>query len=207
MTIKAKPLPPAVILAGGRAIRMGGREKCLLQLGGQKILSHVIARLAPQVSQIALNANGNPKRFSDFNYPVIPDSIAGFVGPLAGVLAGMDWAASIGQTEIISVASDTPFFPKDLVQRLREKADITCFPLVLAAENHPTKGRIRHPTFGLWPIELREDLRSSLQSGLRKIVHWTDRHKGHCVDFATKEGRAFFNVNTPEDLIAAETLL
>ncbi len=207
MTLATRSLPPAVILAGGRATRMGGQEKCLLHLGGQSILSHVIARLAPQVSQIALNANGNPQRFSDFNYPVIPDSSDGFLGPLAGILAGMDWASAIGQTEIVSVASDTPFFPKDLVQRLREKSRRVEFPLVLAAENHPTKGKVRHPTFGLWPVELREDLRRSLQSGLRKIVRWTDQNQGICVEFPPTEGRAFFNVNTPEDLIAAEKLL
>jgi molybdopterin-guanine dinucleotide biosynthesis protein A len=203
--------PLGVILAGGRATRMGGGDKALLRLGDKSILTHVIARLAPQVGALALNANGDPARFSAYDLPVLPDPIAGFAGPLVGVLAGLDWAAGEGAEAIVTVAADTPFFPCDLVPRLMLAAEGMAHPLVLAATprgEEDTKsmsrgGLIRHPTFGLWPVALRDDLRAALEEGLRKVVLWTDRHGG-CEVLFDDAHDPFFNVNTPEDLAEAQ---
>lgn len=203
--------PLGVILAGGRATRMGGGDKTLLRLCDKSILAHVIARLAPQVGALALNANGDPARFSAYDLPVLPDPIAGFAGPLVGVLAGLDWAAGEGAEAIVTVAADTPFFPCDLVPRLMLAAEGMAHPLVLAATprgEEDTKsmsrgGLIRHPTFGLWPVALRDDLRAALEEGLRKVVLWTDRHGGREVLFDDAHD-PFFNVNTPEDLAEAQ---
>lgn len=197
--------PLGVILAGGQATRMGGGDKGLLPLGGSTLLSLVIDRLAPQVADMALNANGDAARFASFNLPVLPDSIDGFVGPLAGVLAGLDWAAAQGGDTIVTAAADTPFFPCDLVPQLLLACKGMEHPLVLAATPDAKRGTARHPTFGLWPVALRDDLRAALQGGLRKVVLWTDQHKGRTAMFAD-EG-AFFNVNTPDDLAKAEQML
>lgn len=191
-----------VILAGGRATRMGGGDKGALMLGGSSLLSRCIARLAPQVDAMVLNANGDPARFDGFGLPVVADTVPGFVGPLAGVLAGMDWAADHGAEAVISVAADTPFFPLDLAQRLRDEGD-----LVLAATPDPVRRLNRHPTFGLWPVALREDLRAALEGGLRKVVLWTDRHDAGLAMFEATPFDPFFNINTPEDLVRAEGLL
>lgn len=179
----------------------------MLSLGGQTILSRVIDRLSPQVAGLALNANGEAGRFDPFGLPVIADSIDGFVGPLAGVLAGLDWAAGQGADSIVTAAADTPFFPADLVQKLQAAGDGMTHPLVLAATPDPERGQIRHPTFGLWPVALRDDLRAALSDGLRKVVIWTDRHDGRVAVFPVQGVDPFFNVNTPEDLSVAETLL
>ncbi len=208
--------PLGVILAGGLATRMGGGDKGLLSLGGQSLMARVIDRLSPQVRQIALNANGDGARFDDFGLPVIPDSIEGFAGPLAGVLAGLDWAAEQGAEAIVTVAADTPFFPHDLVARLVAASDGQAHPLVLATTpksgdevlKSGGKGRVnRHPTFGLWPVTLRDDLRAALTGGLRKVVLWTDQHGGREALFEAEPFDPFFNVNTPDDLARAEGLL
>jgi molybdopterin-guanine dinucleotide biosynthesis protein A len=208
--------PLGVILAGGLATRMGGGDKGLLSLGGQSLMVRVIDRLSPQVRQIALNANGDGARFDDFGLPVIPDSIEGFAGPLAGVLAGLDWAAEQEATAIVTVAADTPFFPHDLVARLVAASDGQSHPLVLATTpksgdevlKSGGKGRVnRHPTFGLWPVALRDDLRAALEGGLRKVVLWTDQHGGREALFEAEPFDPFFNVNTPDDLARAEGLL
>ena len=205
--------PVGVILAGGLATRMGGGDKALLQLGGQSLLARVIARLEPQVAGLALNANGDPARFAGFGLPVVADSVEGFAGPLAGVLAGLDWAAELGADAIVTVAADTPFFPCDLVPRLLMAAEGMAAPLALAATprgdadtRSMTGGLIRHPTFGLWPVALRDDLRAALQDGLRKVVIWTDAHDGRLAEFPDAGG-PFFNVNTPDDLAQAEAML
>tara|TARA_R110002033_G_scaffold25018_7_gene58232 strand:- start:5003 stop:5629 length:627 start_codon:yes stop_codon:yes gene_type:complete len=205
--------PVGVILAGGLATRMGGGDKALLQLGGQSLLARVIARLEPQVAGLALNANGDPARFASFGLPVVADSVEGFAGPLAGVLAGLDWAAELGADAIVTVAADTPFFPCDLVPRLLMAAEGMAAPLALAATprgdadtRSMTGGLIRHPTFGLWPVALRDDLRAALQDGLRKVVIWTDAHDGRLAEFPDAGG-PFFNVNTPDDLAQAEAML
>jgi molybdopterin-guanine dinucleotide biosynthesis protein A len=197
--------PFGVILAGGQATRMGGGDKGLRMLGGQSLLARVEARLAPQVAEIALNANGDAARFENLGMPVIGDSVEGFVGPLAGVLAGLDWAASHGAETIVTAAADTPFFPCDLVPQLLLASEGMTHPLVLAATPDAKRGRARHPTFGLWPVALRDDLREALEGGLRKVVLWTDTHGGREALFPQEE--AFFNVNTPDDLAQAETML
>jgi molybdopterin-guanine dinucleotide biosynthesis protein A len=181
-----------------------------LPLGDGVILDHVLARLGPQVGALALNANGDPERFAAFGLPVLPDPVADYPGPLAGVLAGLDWAAGEGAGAIVTVAADTPFFPCDLVARLQSVAEGMTHPLVLAATprgEEETKsmsrgGQVRHPTFGLWPVGLRDDLRAALEGGLRKVVLWTDRHGGREALF--DEADAFFNVNTPKDLAEAQ---
>ena len=207
--------PVGIILAGGQATRMGGGDKCLRLIGGQSILTRVIARLSPQVDSLALNANGNPARFGAFNLPVVGDSVEGFPGPLAGVLAGLDWAAEQGAQTIVTVAADTPFFPEDLVPRLQLCAEGMNDPLVLAAtpkgaartKSMSRSGLIRHPTFGLWPVALREDLRTAINEGVSKVVIWTERHGGRECVFPTDRGDPFFNVNTPEDLEQAEGMV
>ena len=194
--------PFGVILAGGLATRMGGGDKCLLPLGGKPLLTYSIDRLRPQVADLALNANGDPARFKDFNIPVVPDSIEGFAGPLAGVLAGLDWAAGEGSEYIVTAAADTPFFPTDLVPRLMLAVENGAKPIALARTSVG-----RHPTFGLWPVDLREDLRAALENGTRKVVAWTEKHGTAYADFPTSGFDPFFNVNTPEDLAEAEALL
>ncbi|MEW9919712.1 molybdenum cofactor guanylyltransferase MobA [Marimonas sp. MJW-29] len=197
--------PYGVILAGGQATRMGGGDKGLLSLGGRTLLSRVIDRLEPQVAGLALNANGDPERFADVGLPVIPDSIDGFAGPLAGVLAGLDWVAEQGGETLVTAAADTPFFPRDLVPQLLLASEGMEHPLVLAATPDAKRGTARHPTFGLWPVALRDDLRQALKEGLRKVILWTDRHGGREALFPQEA--AFFNVNTPEDLAQAEAML
>jgi len=189
--------PLGVILAGGLARRMGGGDKGLLQLGGATILDRVIDRLRPQVGGLALNANGDPSRFAELGLPVIQDSIEGYAGPLAGVLAGLDWAAGQGAMHIVTAAWDTPIFPTDLVTRLEAEPG----PITLA---RTPEGR--HPTFGLWPVALRDDLRAELLAGTRKVLAWSDKHGTSYADF-DGDPDPFFNVNTPEDLAAAEELL
>lgn len=196
--------PLGVILAGGQATRMGGGDKGLLPLGQGTLLSSVIDRLEPQVAGLALNANGDAARFSDLGLPVLADSVEGFAGPLAGVLAGLDWAAEQGAEAIVTAAADTPFFPCDLVPRLLLAADGMTHPLALAATPDAKRGSARHPTFGLWPVALRDDLRAALQGGLRKVVLWTQAHDGREALFPDEA--AFFNVNTPEDLAKAEAM-
>ncbi len=197
--------PLGVILAGGRARRMGGSDKALLKLGDQTLLSQVVTRLNPQVSEIILNANGDPSRFSDFGLPVVADNMAGFFGPLAGVLAGMDWAAQHQQEYIVTVAADTPFFPTDLVAELRRSLSTGKNQIALAATPDPERGMMRHPTFGLWPVALREDLRAALIGGIRKVVQWADPHGVAQVPFPVRGLDPFFNVNTPADLLLVQS--
>ncbi|MBY6056215.1 molybdenum cofactor guanylyltransferase MobA [Leisingera daeponensis] len=208
--------PLGVILAGGLATRMGGGDKGRLQVGGQSLICRVINRLSPQVASLALNANGDPERFADLGLPVIADSIEGFAGPLAGVLAGLDWAAEQGADTIVTAAADTPFFPQDLVARLTATAEGMEHPLVMATtprtgdealKSGGGKRVNRHPAFGLWPVALRDDLRAGLNDGLRKVVLWTDRHGGRETLFEADPFDPFFNINTPEDLAKAEALL
>ncbi|MBE1285759.1 MAG: molybdenum cofactor guanylyltransferase MobA [Rhodobacteraceae bacterium] len=214
--VEQKQKPLGVILAGGLATRMGGGDKGRLQIGGRSLLSHVVDRLEPQVSGLALNANGDPDRFEDLGLPVIADSIDGFAGPLAGVLAGLDWAADQGANSIVTAAADTPFFPQDLAERLVAASGGQAHPLVLATTPRSQDETLksgggkkvnRHPTFGLWPVALRDDLRDALNDGLRKVVLWTDRHDGREAMFPTIPFDPFFNVNTPEDLERARELV
>jgi molybdopterin-guanine dinucleotide biosynthesis protein A len=187
----------AVILAGGQARRMGGGDKGRLMLGDQTLIQRVIDRITPQVSAVVLNANGDLSRFDDLGLPVVSDSVADFPGPLAGVLAGMDWAAEQGHDWLISVAADTPSFPLDLVEKLSGYDT----PVVLAATPDPERGRLPQPTFGRWQVALRDDLRAALEDGVRKIRQWTQA-KGESL--ALFDENDFFNINTPEDLAWAE---
>jgi len=199
--------PLGIILAGGLSRRMGGGDKALLTLAGDPLLAHVIRRIRPQVADPALNANGDPDRFKAFGLPVIADTISGFAGPLAGVLAGLDWAATKGTSHIVTVAADTPFFPQDLVTGLENAARDQAKPIALALTKGGPRGVSRHPTFGLWPVALRDDLRAALKGGTRKVVAFTDQIG--CADalFASDGFDPFFNVNTPDDMDTATKIL
>ena len=200
--------PLGVILAGGLARRMGGGDKSLLSLGASsRVLDQVIARLGAQVDQMVLNANGDPARFDEFGLPVVADSLDGFLGPLAGVLAGLDYAAEHGFDHIVSVAADTPFFPTNLVSALETASKHMDVPIALAATKIEGGKIVRHPTFGLWPVALRDDLRSALQDGLRKVVLWTDQHGAETHVFESGDIDPFFNINTPEDLELANKMM
>ena len=194
-----------VILAGGKASRMGGGDKSLLPLAGRRVIDHVLERLQLQVSDLALNANGDPTRFTEFGLPVVADSVSEFPGPLAGVLAGLDWAAEQGVDHILTVAADTPFFPMDLRSRLEQARVLQAKPIALAATQGSGK-LYRHPTFGLWPVSLRDDLRQALATGMRKVVLWTDQHGAAETLFPSDGYDPFFNINTPEDLVKAEAM-
>jgi len=194
-----------LVLAGGMSSRMGGGDKCLRMLGERPILAHILDRFCPQVGCVVLNANGDPRRFADFGAPVAPDTVAGFAGPLAGILAGLRWAATHvpDATAMVSVASDAPFLPLDLVARLRDGAADAGLPLACAA----SAGRT-HPVFGLWRLDLAADLERALRDEeLRKVDRWTARHGCAQVAFDCGDGDPFFNVNHPEDLAAAQEIL
>ncbi len=195
---------PGVLLAGGRAQRMGGGDKPLRMVDGRTILERVIARLAPQCSRLILNANGDPARFAGNGLPVVPDGVAGFPGPLAGILAGLDWvAAHMPEARwMLSAAGDCPFLPRDLVARLATARAAEQAKLALAASG----GQI-HPVIGLWPVGLREDLRHALvPEDIRKVTRFTARYKVATVSWPTVPLDPFFNANTAVDLAEAERL-
>ena len=188
---------------------MGGGDKGLLDLAGQSMLARVIAALGPQVGALAINANGDPARFAGYGLTVVPDTVDGFVGPLAGVLAGLRWAAAHapGATHIASVSADAPFLPTDLVARLA--AAILDRPAAIAIAR---SGGELHPVIGLWPVHLAEDLEAALTAGVRKVLAWTDRHGTVAVDFAFLDVAGaqidpFFNANTPAELDEARRIL
>jgi molybdopterin-guanine dinucleotide biosynthesis protein A len=194
-----------VLLAGGLARRMGGGDKPLRLLAGRPLLDHVIERLRPQVSGLVLNANGDPARFAAYGLPVVADSIPDYAGPLAGILAGLDWTAENHPDcpLIATVATDAPFLPRDLVGRMAEALSANQADLACAAS-----GGQAHPVLGLWPVRLREDLRHAVvDEGLRKVDVWTARHQLAVVPFADRPVDPFFNANRPEDLDRAAALL
>lgn len=203
--------PVGIILAGGLSRRMGGAhegvEKGLLELGGQTMLARVIKRLEPQVQSLAISANGTPQRYNEFGLEVLGDSIKGYVGPLAGILSGLDWGAKQGVTHVISVAVDTPFFPKNLASDLQQAGQLCQKPIVIAASNDAEKGMMRHPTFGLWPVALREDLRLALNGGVRKVLQWAEEKGCSSAEFEALEYDPFFNVNTMDDLVIAKQII
>ena len=194
-----------LLLAGGQSRRMGGGDKALRLLGGVSLLERVIGRLRPQVEALVLNANGDPARFAQFSLPVVADSVADFAGPLAGVLAGLDWTA-IHRPDcpfITSAATDAPFLPTDLVAKLAAELQAAQADLACASS-----GGRAHPVFGLWPVQLREDLRRAVvEEGVRKVDEWTARYRLVTVPFADRPVDPFFNANRPEDLTAAAGLL
>jgi molybdenum cofactor guanylyltransferase len=188
---------------------MGGGDKGLAPLGPTTMLDEVLRRIGPQVSRVVLNANGDPARFARFGCDVVADTVEGFVGPLAGVLAGMRWAGTRVPTasHVLSVSSDAPFLPADLADRLVEAAAHGEGRIAMAAS-----GEELHPVIGLWPIELADDLEAALRAGLRKVLAWTDRHGTVPVHFPmlTIAGETidpFFNANTREELDEARRLL
>jgi molybdopterin-guanine dinucleotide biosynthesis protein A len=193
-----------LILAGGLARRMGGGDKARIKIGNKTILQRVLGCLTPQCVRVIINANGDPARFADTGLPVVADSVPDFAGPLAGILAGLDWAAAnVPQCDwIASAPGDCPFLPDNLVERLHEARSAAGTPLACARS-----GQWRHPVVALWPVALREDLRRALiDQGLHKIEIWTARHGVAIADWPDKPIDPFFNVNTPEDAARAEEL-
>ncbi|MBL6455611.1 molybdenum cofactor guanylyltransferase MobA [Belnapia sp. T6] len=194
----------AVVLAGGLARRMGGGDKPLRLLGGRPLLDHVLARVAPQVAGVILNANGDPARFAPYGLPVVPDPLPDHPGPLAGILAGLDWAAAQRPevADILSVPGDCPFLPPDLLARLEAARRAAGVPLACAASGGQT-----HPPVALWPVALRGALRTALLDGERKIDRWTARFGCAAADWPATPRDPFFNANAPADLALAESLL
>ncbi|MGJ4966559.1 molybdenum cofactor guanylyltransferase MobA [Bradyrhizobium sp. HKCCYLRH3061] len=204
MTAMTSTSIPGVLLAGGRAQRMGGGDKPLRMVDGRTILERVIARLAPQCSRLILNANGDPARFAGNGLAVVPDGVAGFPGPLAGILAGLDWvAAHMPEARwMLSAAGDCPFLPRDLVARLATARAAEQAELAVAAS-----GGQSHPVIGLWPVGLREDLRHALVAeDIRKVTRFTARYKVATVSWPSVPLDPFFNANTALDLAEAERL-
>jgi len=193
-----------LVLAGGLARRMGGGDKPLMRIGRTTLLARVLDRFAPQCTGVIINANGDPTRFSAFGLPVVADDVAGFAGPLAGILAGLDWMAAHRPdfAWLASVPGDCPFLPGDLVVRLQAARAKHAQPLACARS-----GEQRHPVVGLWPVRLREDLRHALvKEDVRKIDAWTARHGVAVADWRAEPVDPFFNVNTPQDVASARRL-
>ena len=199
------PSTIGLALAGGLARRMGGGDKALIDIGGVTILDRVLASLAPQCTRVVLNANGDPTRFARFGLPVIADDVPDFAGPLAGILAGLDWIArnAPGIAWMASVPGDCPFLPHDLLARLHRARIEQDKPLACARS-----GNWRHPVVGLWPVALRADLRQALVGdNLHKIEVWTARHGVAIAEWPDQPVDPFFNINTPEDRARAAALV
>ena len=196
--------PLGILLAGGLARRMGGGDKPLRLLAGRPILDHVIERLRPQCCGLVLNANGDPARFKAYGLPVIADTVPDYVGPLAGVLAGMDYCAAHRPdvSDLVSVATDSPFLPLDLVERLQQAREQAGMRLACAQSGDQVQ-----PPFGLWPVSLRHELREALMvEGLRKIDLWTARYGITTALWPQTPHDPFFNANRPDDLDEAERI-
>lgn len=205
MTASGTPPVLGVLLAGGQSRRMGGGDKCLRPLGGKPILARIVERVRPQVRRLVLNANGDPGRFAAYDLPVVGDSVEGFAGPLAGVLAGLDWAVENAPDcpVIVTVPTDAPFLPADLVDGLWQAVKLQGAELACAASD----GR-SHPVVGLWPVALRDELRRAMTAEeIRKVDVWTARYRLVTVEFPALPVDPFLNVNRPDDLAAAERLL
>ncbi|WP_024518289.1 molybdenum cofactor guanylyltransferase MobA [Bradyrhizobium sp. Tv2a-2] len=195
---------PGVLLAGGLARRMGGGDKPMRTIAGRTILARVIARLKPQCDRLILNANGDPARFAAFGLPVIADGVPDFPGPLAGILAALDWAAANRPdvTHVLSAAADCPFLPRDLVARLDAARKQENSELAVAASDGQS-----HPVIGLWKVALRDELRHALvKEDIRKIDRWTARYPLATVTWPVTPVDPFFNANTVEDIAEAERL-
>jgi len=197
-----------ILLAGGRSSRMNGHEKALLDIGGKPMLLHVLARLAPQVGHVAINANGDPARFSGHGLPVIRDSIDGYAGPLAGLHAGLAWARNETPEAcfVASVPVDSPFVPTDLVPRL--KAALLAHNAACAIAS--SQGE-RYPVAGLWRLELADAIEMALNENVRALHRFADLNQAVTVDFplmsvGEEAIDPFFNVNAPTDLDRARAL-
>ena len=196
--------PLGVVLAGGLARRMGGGDKARLRIGGRTILERVLEGFQPQCAALIVNANGDPARFSDTGLAIVADSIPDFAGPLAGILAALDWAAAYSPetADVVSVPGDCPFLPHDLVAQLLSARSAARTPLACARS-----GDQRHPVVALWPVDVRDDLRRALvEEGLRKIEAFTARHGVAVADWPVRPFDPFFNVNTPDDAAEAERI-
>jgi molybdopterin-guanine dinucleotide biosynthesis protein A len=198
-----------IVLAGGRATRLGGGDKPLRPLGGRPMLAHILERLEPQVRPLAISANGDPTRLAEYGLPVLADDgPGGQAGPLAGILSGMRWAKVEGDKKMLTVAGDTPFFPLDLAARLSQAVAGRADHVAVAAS-----GGRRHPVFALWPVSLEADLSEFLaESATFSVSAFLEKHETVSVDFpmASAAGKTidpFFNVNTPEDLAEAEAVM
>ena len=189
-----------LVLAGGQSSRMG-QDKALLALAGRPLITHVLERLAPQVGCVAVSWNGEAAALAHLGLPLLPDATPDRPGPLAGVLAGLDWAAGVGADWLATVPVDTPFVPRDLVARLVAAAVPGGGPVLAAS------GSGLHPTTAIWPVRLREDLRRALVQGQRRVAGWALDQGAVTVEFASVGADPFVNLNTPEDLAAAEALL
>lgn len=184
---------------------MGGGDKGMIKIGNQTILARVLERLSPQCAGMIINANGDSARFRFTGLPVVPDDIPDFAGPLAGVLAGLDWAANHApEAKYVATApGDCPFLPRELVSGLEEARQRENKPLACAKS-----GDWRHPVVGLWPVALRADLRRALMDeNLHKIEIWTARHGVAIAQWDDKPIDPFFNVNTPEDVALANEVV
>ncbi|MGC1352332.1 MAG: molybdenum cofactor guanylyltransferase MobA [Xanthobacteraceae bacterium] len=200
----AFPHTLGVVLAGGLARRMSGADKARIRVGGRPILERVVERLRPQCAGLVLNANDAPERFAGTGLPVVPDSVPDHPGPLAGILAGLDWTAKQAPAIewVVSVPSDCPFLPRDLVADLHDARLAAGAQLACARS-----GERRHPVVALWPITLREDLRRAVTGeGARKVDNWIARFTIGFADWPATPVDPFFNVNTPDDLAEAERL-
>lgn len=198
--MKATESVVGIILAGGLARRMGGGDKCLLPLAGKTLLQRTIDRIQPQVSTLLLNANGNSLRFARTRLPVVADQYTNNLGPLAGIQAGLSWMSSNAPSAqwLLSVASDTPFFPLNLAEALLDAAGNN--RLVVATSNQQT-----HPVFALWHKSLLEEITAQLDTGeVPRLQDWMTAHHPVTVDFKAEGYDPFFNINTPQDLYAAE---
>lgn len=196
------------VLAGGLARRMGGGDKPLRPLGGRPLLRHVLDRVSPQVAAVVLNANGDPARFAEYGLPVVADGLPDNPGPLAGVLAALDWAAETRPDLpwVLTAPGDCPFLPQDLAHRLHKAREAAGLPLACAATAFPPGDRT-HPPVGLWPVSLREPLREALLGGERKIDRWTARFGCAVAAWPAEPLDPFFNANAPADLAVAEAAL
>jgi molybdenum cofactor guanylyltransferase len=199
-------LPPTAgaILAGGLARRMGGGDKPLRSIGARTVLARIVDRLTPQVARLIINANDDPSRFDVFRLPVVADSLPDHPGPLAGVLAALDWAAADPAVAwVLSVPGDAPFMPRDLVTRLHAARESRGTTFACAA----SQGRT-HPVIALWPVAIREELRRAVaEEGIRKIDLFTERGGCATAEWPAAPVDPFFNVNTPEDLAEADRLV
>ena len=198
---------PGIILAGGLSRRMGGGDKGLLMLGKTTIIERVIDKILPQVGSLAININGDSSRFPDYKLPIIPDSIKGYLGPLSGILAGMEWAFKNGNRYIATVAADTPFLPDDFIKRLHTMVKSKNLNIGIAASRILTGDDVFiHPTFGIWEVALKDDLRDALANDTRKIMFWAKKFKldYYYFDTSDKLSDPFFNINTPDDLEEAK---
>ena len=198
---------PGIILAGGLSRRMGGGDKGLLMLGKTTIIERVIDKISPQVGSLAININGDSSRFPDYKLPIIPDSIKGYLGPLSGILAGMEWAFKNGNRYIATVAADTPFLPDDLIKRLHAMVKSKNLNIGIAASRILSGDDVFiHPTFGIWEVALKDDLRDALANDTRKIMFWAKKFKldYYYFDTSDKLSDPFFNINTPDDLEEAK---